>query len=87
MAAPKKPNTAAATAAVRRKAQDRKAAELRAAGWTVAPPEDGADRIRPRVCQECKQPVDSRHLDGCSWQYSEEWVSFASAPAIGWTDD
>lgn len=38
MAAPKNPNTAAATAATRRKAQERKAAELRAAGWTATPP-------------------------------------------------
>lgn len=38
MPAPKRPNTAAATAAVIRKAQDRKAAELKAAGWTVEPP-------------------------------------------------
>jgi len=38
MAAPKRPNTAAATAVVIRKAQERKAAELRAAGWTVYPP-------------------------------------------------
>lgn len=38
MPAPKRPNTAAATAAVVRNAQERKAAELRAAGWTVWPP-------------------------------------------------
>lgn len=40
MPAPKKPNTAAATAAVRRKKQDRMAAELRQAGWTVIPSDD-----------------------------------------------
>ncbi len=40
MPAPKTPNTAAATAAVRRKKQDRMAAELRDAGWTVVPPDE-----------------------------------------------
>lgn len=28
----------------------------------------------PRVCPECKAAVDTRHLDGCSGQFSEEWV-------------
>ncbi len=37
MPAPKNPNTAAATAAARRKAQDRKANLLRDAGWTAYP--------------------------------------------------
>lgn len=46
MPAPRRPNTEAATAAVRRKAQDRKADELRAAGWMVSPPNaDGTDAI------------------------------------------
>lgn len=40
MPAPKTPNTAAATAAVRRRGQETMAAKLRAAGWTVTPPED-----------------------------------------------
>ncbi len=39
MPAPKRPNTAPATAAAVRKAQERTAAELRAAGWTVIPPD------------------------------------------------
>lgn len=39
MPAPKRPNTAAATAAVKRKAQERRAAELRDAGWVVLSPE------------------------------------------------
>ena len=39
MPAPKNPNTAAATAAVRRRGQETMAAKLRAAGWTVTPPE------------------------------------------------
>ena len=46
MPAPRNPNTAAATAAVRRKAQDRKAAELRGAGWTAYPPSgEGHDKL------------------------------------------
>jgi hypothetical protein len=40
MPAPKKPNTAAATAAVRRRGQETMAEKLRAAGWTVIPPEE-----------------------------------------------
>lgn len=39
MPAPKTPNTAAATAAVRRRGQETMAAKLRAAGWIVIPPE------------------------------------------------
>jgi hypothetical protein len=39
MPAPKNPNTAAATAAVRRRGQETMAAKLRAAGWAVTPPE------------------------------------------------
>lgn len=38
MPAPKKPNTAAATAAVRRRGQETMAAKLRKAGWLVVPP-------------------------------------------------
>lgn len=46
MPAPKRPNTAAATAAVVRKAQDRKADELRAAGWTAyLPTGEGQDKL------------------------------------------
>lgn len=40
MPAPKRPNTAAATAAVVRRGQETMAAKLRAAGWTVIPPAD-----------------------------------------------
>lgn len=39
MPAPKSPNTAAATAAVRRRGQETAAAKLRQAGWLVTPPE------------------------------------------------
>lgn len=39
MPAPKKPNTAAATAAVRRRGQETMAAKLREVGWTCTPPE------------------------------------------------
>ncbi len=39
MPAPRRPNTAAATAAVVRRAQERKANELTAVGWLVVPPE------------------------------------------------
>ena len=53
MPAPKRPNTAAATAKVVRNAQERKAADLRAAGWTVIPPE--ADHpIRRLVTAACE---------------------------------
>lgn len=38
MPAPKKPNTAAATAVVRRRGQETMAAKLRDAGWLVVPP-------------------------------------------------
>lgn len=46
MPAPKNPNTAAATEAVRRRGQETMAAKLRAAGWVVIAPED-APRERP----------------------------------------
>jgi hypothetical protein len=39
MPAPKKPNTAAATAAVRRRGDETAASRLRAHGWLVVPPE------------------------------------------------
>lgn len=39
MPAPKRPNTAAATAAVRRRGDETAAARLRAHGWIVIPPE------------------------------------------------
>lgn len=40
MPAPKRPNTEAATAAVRRRGQETAAAKLREAGWTVIPPKE-----------------------------------------------
>lgn len=45
MPAPKRPNTAAATAAVVRRGQETMAAKLRAAGWTVIPPEDADEAL------------------------------------------
>lgn len=39
MPAPKRPSTAAATAAVRRRGDETAAARLRAHGWLVVPPE------------------------------------------------
>lgn len=39
MAPPKKPNPGPGAAAARRAAQERRAAELREAGWLVLPPE------------------------------------------------
>lgn len=39
MPAPKKPNTAAATAAVRRRGDETAAARLRSHGWLALPPE------------------------------------------------
>lgn len=46
MPAPKSPNTAAATAAVRRRGQETAAAKLREAGWVVIPPERVAELSR-----------------------------------------
>lgn len=46
MPAPKKPNTAAATAAVVRRGQETAAAKLREAGWLVVPPEEVDQWIR-----------------------------------------
>jgi hypothetical protein len=43
MPAPKRPNTVAATAAVRRRGQETMAAKLREAGWLVVPPERVAE--------------------------------------------
>jgi 3-methyladenine DNA glycosylase Tag len=43
MPAPKRPNTAAATAAVRRRGQETMARRLREAGWLVVPPEQVED--------------------------------------------
>lgn len=48
MPAPKRPNTAAATAAVRRRGQETMAAKLRAAGWVVVPPEQ-AGSVPPDI--------------------------------------
>lgn len=45
MGIPKNPNTDAATAANKRRGDETAAARLRAAGWTVTPPED-ADTVR-----------------------------------------
>jgi len=39
MPAPKRPNTAAATAVIRRRGDETAAARLRKAGWLVVPPE------------------------------------------------
>jgi hypothetical protein len=45
MAAPKNPNTASATAAVRRLGQNTKAHKLREAGWAAIPPETIAEML------------------------------------------
>jgi hypothetical protein len=48
----KEPRTAAATAAVRRRGQETKAAALREAGWIVVPPEAVAKlpaKVRERL--------------------------------------
>jgi len=42
MPAPKRPNTAAATAAVRRRGDETAADRLREHGWLVIPPEEAA---------------------------------------------
>lgn len=46
MGVPKSPNTAAATAAVKRRGDETAATRLRAAGWTVTPPEDETPAVR-----------------------------------------
>lgn len=43
MPAPMRPNTAAATAATRRRGDETAAARLRSHGWIVVPPEVAAD--------------------------------------------
>jgi len=59
MPAPKNPNTAAATAVVRRRGQETMAAKLRAAGWKVTPPEEvhhSADYVagaETYACPDC----------------------------------
>jgi hypothetical protein len=72
MPAPKKPNTAAATAAVRRRGQETMAAKLRAAGWTVAPPEqrnaDYAAEYPPRSADTDTGILpDAHRCAGCSF--------------------
>lgn len=60
MPAPRRPNTAAATATVRRTALERRAAELRAAGYVVLSPGD-ADALRAHVAELAdKQPWENR---------------------------
>ena len=76
MPAPKNPNTAAATAAVRRRGQETMAAKLRAAGWTCTPPEqphhydatsvlDAARLAVKRPSQDSLEQLDMRlrHFD------------------------
>jgi hypothetical protein len=62
MAAPKYPNTAAATVAVRRKAQERKATELRGAGWTVTPP-PATPEARPGTTRRVRLELTSGELE------------------------
>lgn len=57
MPAPKTPNTAAATAAVRRRGQETMAAKLREAGWLVVPPEKLTDAITTAY-ESAGVPVD-----------------------------
>ncbi len=56
MPAPKRPNTAAATEAVRRRGQETMAARLREAGWTVIPPE--------LVQEDTMTTYTIKHMDG-----------------------
>lgn len=49
MPAPKRPNTAAATAAVRRRGDETAAARLRRHGWLVVPPEVVAELLAETV--------------------------------------
>lgn len=60
MAKANNPNTVAATATVFRKGEDRKAAELRAAGYIVLAPED-AQALRDHIASMAdKQPWENR---------------------------
>lgn len=54
MPAPKRPNTAAATAAVRRRGDETAAARLRNHGWIVIPPEGVAD-LPPEVVESAQK--------------------------------
>ncbi len=61
MPAPKRPNTTAATEAVRRRGQETMAARLREAGWTVIPPglgrlEDAMAACTVRLTRETTSP-------------------------------
>lgn len=56
MPAPKRPNTAAATAAVRRRGQETMAAKLRRAGWVVTPPEQVTEP--PHAIPPTRPPAD-----------------------------
>lgn len=64
MPAPRRPNTAAATAAVRRRGDETAAARLRTHGWLVIPPEvltelpaDVVDRINNALAEH-GQPAE-----------------------------
>jgi hypothetical protein len=63
MAAPKNPNTAAATEAVRRRGQETMAAKLHAAGWVAYSPEQiarmrAAGWVLPvQLCSWCPEPT------------------------------
>ena len=60
MPAPKKPNTAAATAAVRRRGDETAATRLRNHGWLVVPPEAG-DELPAEIVERVNN-VLTQHL-------------------------
>jgi hypothetical protein len=64
MPAPKRPNTAAATAAVRRRGDETAAARLRAHGWLAVPPE--------RIAAWQRAVLVDQHLPGCPAAFSDD---------------
>jgi hypothetical protein len=75
MPAPKRPNTAAATEAVRRRGQETMAAKLREAGWVVITPEKFA------TVRDCPFCTDPEHNDTCTCTYA------CGTPYCHWTDN
>lgn len=66
MPAPKNPNTAAATAAVRRRGEETMAAKLRARGWKCTPPEstDNTPKSDSNPCSNGRCPDPVAHAEG-----------------------
>lgn len=66
MPAPKRPNTAAATAAVVRRGQETMARKLRAGGWLVVAPEV-LERQPIYICDAIEDIDERPCVRGCKW--------------------